>query len=315
MVDNEQPRRPGTGNLPEVPDQPPAGVDPETYRRYMEFQRFQEFQRFTQATPPAAPPWTAEGGNLEPAQGRPDVHEQLAGMRHQLHQIQHSQTKIEKATNPPLWRKILRSTPLRWAVGLLVLILVAVWGVPALIQHYFGSGVSAHTNGAGKPTSIGSSGQLPTAPYDAIAAVYLLPAQGSPASRTCLLFSPAAAKSFTQAFGATSCEAAVGKITAQITDRNAYSDPDMSMLPTPAGNTVTVSSCQFTVIGGPRLGTFTVRRQEDGWLITGYQAQQPCPVPTSTPSTTGPGRPAPTTQGVPTESTIPTGGFSGIPVS
>jgi hypothetical protein len=313
VVDNEQPHQSGTGNLPDVPEQPPAGVDPETFRQFQEFQRFQQFQHFTQTTPPAAPPWTAEGGNLEPAPGRPDVHEQLAGVRDQLHKIQHSQAKIERVTNPPLWRKILRSTPVRWAMGILLLIILAVWGVPALIQHYFGSNVDQHTNGAGKPSSIGVSGLLPGAPYDTVAAVYLLPAQGSPASRTCLLFSPTAAKTFAQAFGAASCEAAVGKITAQITDRNAYATPDMSMLPNPTGDTVTVSSCAFDVTGGPRLGTFTVTKQEDGWLVTGYQAQQPC---TSSVPTTGPGQPtATTTPGLPTEQPIPTGGFSGIPVS
>jgi hypothetical protein len=286
VVDNEQPGQPGQpgpGNLPDVPEQPPAGVDPETFRQFQEFQRFQQFQRFTQATPQAAPPWTAEGGNLEPVPPGPDVHGHLAAVRTQLQQLQDSQAKIERATNPPLWRKILRSTPLRWAVGLLVLILIAIWGVPALIQHYVGGG-GTPTNNAGKPTSIQDSGQLPGAPYDAIADVYLFPAEGLAPDKSCLLFSAGAAKSFAQAFGTSSCPAAFINIAGQITDKDTYSDPDMSMLPVATGTTITVSSCDFDVEGGPRLGTFTVTRVAKGWQITSYQAQQACPAPTAPPT-------------------------------
>jgi hypothetical protein len=290
VVDNEQPRPQGPGNLPEVPETPPAGVDPETFRQFQEFQRFQQFQRFNQGEqppPPAAPPWTAEGGNLEPFHGQqppgpghPAVHHQLAGVQQQLTQIQQSQAKIERATNPPLWRKILRSTPFRWAVGLLVIVLIAIWGVPALVQHYVGGDNDQHTNTAGKPTSIQQSGQLAGAPYDAVADIYLFPAEGMTPDKSCLTFSASAAKSFAQAFSTSSCPAAFTKIASMITDKDAYSDPDTSKLPTsPTGDTVTVDSCDLGVTGGPRLGTFTVTHVDKGWLITGYQAQQPCPAP------------------------------------
>jgi hypothetical protein len=306
--ENEQP---GTGNLPDLPAAPPAGVDPETFRQYQEFQRFQEFQRYTNAPPQAGAPWTAEGGNLEP---RPDVHEQLTGVRHQLQKIQDSQAKIEKVTNPPLWRKILRGTPFRWAVGILILIVLAVWGVPALVEHYFGSDAAAHTNGAGKPDTPGDSGQLPTGPYDAVVDVYRLPAEGFAPSRTCFIFSAAAKKSFAQAFDVPTCEAAITKIASQITDRDAYAEPDLTRLPVPAGTTITVSSCDFTVTGGPRLGAFTVTKQEQGWEITGYEGPLPCPATTPpTGPTTGSAQTT-TPTGPATEPAIPTGDFSGIPV-
>lgn len=269
--------------MPEVPETPPAGVDPETFRQFQEFQRFQQFQRFTQGqTPPpdAAPPWSAAGGQLEPVQGRqqpPPVHEQLAVVQAQLHEMRQSQAKIERATNPPLWRKILRSTPFRWAIGLLVIVLIAIWGVPALVQHYVGGGNDQHTNTAGKPTSIQQSGQLAGAPYDAVADVYLFPAEGLSPDKSCLTFSASAAKSFAQAFGTSSCVAAFTKIAGEITDKDAYSDPDTSKLPTnPTGNTVTVDSCDLGVTGGPRLGTFTVTHVDKGWEITGYQPQRTC---------------------------------------
>jgi hypothetical protein len=287
VVDSEEPRPQGPGNLPEVPEAgpgtPPAGVDPETFRQFQEFQRFQQFQRFTQgqqgqqSPPPAAPPWTAEGGNIEPAH---PVHHQLGQVQQQLHEIRQSQAKIERATNPPLWRKILRSTPFRWAVGLLVIALIAIWGVPALVQHYVGGGTDQHTNPAGKPISIQQSGQLAGAPYDAVADIYLFPAEGLAPDKSCLTFTASAAKSFAQAFGTSSCVAAFTKIASEITDKDAYSDPDTSRLPSnPTGNTVTVDSCDLGVSGGPRLGTFTVTHVEKGWQITGYQAQQPCPAP------------------------------------
>jgi hypothetical protein len=303
--ENEQPN-----NLPDLPEVPPAGVDPETFRQYQEFQRFQEFQqRYTQAPPPTAAPWTAEGGKLEPTHA---VHEQLAGVRHQLKQIQDSQAKIEKVTNPPLWRKILRSTPVRWAVGILLLIIVGTVGVPLLIQHYFGSDSAAHTNGAGKPNSAGESGQL-VGPLDSVVDVYVLPAEGQPPSRVCFMFSAAAKRDFAQTFGAPSCEGAISKIEPQITDRTAYAETSAANVPEPTGQSAVISSCDLIVSGGPRLGTFTVTKQDQGWEITGYAAQQPCP--TATPTTTGPVAPAPTTTpGIPTEPGIPTNGDTGIPI-
>jgi hypothetical protein len=291
VVDNEQPRPQGPGNLPEVPETPPAGVDPETFRQFQEFQRFQQFQRFNQGEqppPPAAPPWTAEGGNLEPfhgqqppSPGHPAVHHQLAGVQQQLNQIQQSQAKIERATNPPLWRKILRSTPFRWAVGLLVIVLIAIWGVPALVQHYVGGdNHDQNTNNVGLPTSIEGSGQLASSPYDAATDIYLFLGEGQSAHNACLTFSASARQSFAQAFGTASCDAAYTKIAGQITDKNAYSEPDISQLPpSPTGTTITVDPCLLGVTGGPRLGEFTVTQVPNkDWLISGYQAKT-CPAP------------------------------------
>ncbi|HEY4460343.1 MAG TPA: hypothetical protein VGN81_38895 [Pseudonocardiaceae bacterium] len=135
-----------------------------------------------------------------------------------------------------------------------------------------------HTSSAAKPTSIQQSGQLPATPYDAVAVIYLFPAEGIAPDKSCLIFTASAAKSFGQAFGASSCAAAFTKIASQITDKDAYSEPDTSRLPSnPTGNTITVDSCDLGVTGGPRLGTFTVTHLEKGWQITGYQAQRTCP--------------------------------------
>jgi hypothetical protein len=309
--ENEQPSQPDTGNLPEVP---PAGVDPETFRQYQEFQRFQEFQRYTQAKAPSGAPWTAEGGNLEPAAPRPDVHEQLAGVHARLQKIQDSQAKIEKVTNPPLWRKILRSTPFRWVIGILVLILLAAVGVPLLIQHYFGNHNQVSGNGA-NPLPKNQSGALTTGPHQAVFDVYHFIAERD-AKDGCFIFSASAANAFARAFNTGSCSAAFAAIYPQVADAPSYGNPDLTELPSPQGPRMTISSCDFSVTGGPRLGTFTVTQQDQGWEITGYQAQQPCPADSTTPPTTGPTEPAPTTsQGPASEAPIPTGGFSGIPVS
>ena len=124
--------------------------------------------------------------------------------------------------------------------------------------------------------SNGVSGQLPQTPLDAVVDVYLLSATGVPGNQICFIFSPSAGAEFAKAFGVGTCTAAIGKIRPQITDASAYASTSPANVPQLGARTVTVSSCNLAVSGGPLLGTFTVSKQDQGWEITGYQAQQPC---------------------------------------
>lgn len=273
VADNEPPAEPPTPpfGLPALPagqsvqpaqPAPPPGLSADEYRRFQEFQRFQDFQRFSQAgqQPPPAP--VAQQPHQELAT-------QLSDMRQQL-------ARIERVTNPPTWQKILRNKWLHRLVWLVVLIVVATWGVPTLVEHYFGNHDADSTGPAALPLPKGQSGVLPEGPHQAVADVYMFVAENQPTA-ACLIFSTAAAGQFATHNDAATCPAAVTALSGQVTDRADYGQPDLTILPSPQGNTMTISSCSFTVSGGPRLGTFVLTKQEQGWEITAYDGAAPCP--------------------------------------
>lgn len=260
------------------PPTPPHGMDADEYRRFQEFQRFQDYQRFVEAQRQGANlPVPVQPGQPVPHHPQPPALEtQLDGMRQQL-------ARIERVTNPPLWKKILGNKWLHRAVWLVIVIAIAVWGIPMLIQHYFGNHANAD-NQANTPLPKEQSGILPEGPHQAVADVYMFVAENN-ARYTCLLFSNAAAKQFATALGTATCAQAVPSVHGQVTDASSYGQPDLTQLPSPQGASMIISSCDFTVTGGPRLGTFTLTRQEQGWEITNYLAAAPCPAPSSVPPT------------------------------
>lgn len=261
------------------PPTPPRGMDADEYRRFQEFQRFQDYQRFVEQQQQQA--------NLpvpvEPNQPvAPQPHPQQHALEAQLDTMRKQLERIERVTNPPTWRKVLGNKWLHRALWLVVLVAIGVWGVPALIQHYFGN----HNN-AGGPGSLplpkGESRELDASSNDTVHDVYMYIAQGYP-KQACFYFSDAAANRFGRAFGQSNCEAAATKIKSMVTDAASYAEPNLKQLPVPLANQqqTTISSCSFDVSSGPRLGTFTMTRQLDNtWLITGYAAQQPCPTTSS----------------------------------
>lgn len=263
---------------------PPRGIDADQYRRFLEFQRFQEYQRFVESQQGA-------GGNLPvpvpaaqptaPAQPTQAPHaqleEHLVGMRQQL-------ARIEKVTNPPTWQKILRNKWLHRAIWLVIVIAVASWGVPKLIEHYLGGGDQQTTTGpANLPLPVGQSGVLPDGPHQAVQDVYLFVSQDNRAYQKYLcsdLFTPTAARQFGAAHtGGGTCVQAMDRLHAQIRPGAAdtYGQPDLTPLPAPKGATMVISSCDFTVTDGPVLGTFTVVQQSKGWRIENYAAPTACP--------------------------------------
>jgi hypothetical protein len=270
-------------NADEPTDQPtpPRGLDADEYRRFLEFQRFQDYQRFVetqQGTGNNLPvPMPAAQPSAPPQPPHPELAAHLAGMRQQL-------ARIEKVTNPPTWQKILRNKWLHRALWLVIIVALASWGVPKVIQHYLGGGDQQTTTGpANLPAPIGQSGALPTGPHDAVQEVYLFVGDNNPSYQRFLcsdLFTPTAARQFgaAHADGGT-CVQAMDRLHAQVKPGagDTYGMPDLTQLPAPQGTSMVISSCDFTVTDGPMLGTFTVVQQDKGWQIVNYAPPTACP--------------------------------------
>ena len=268
MAENQPPDEAPTppSGLPALPaGQPPTplppGLNADEYRRFQEFQRFQDYQRFV----------ASQGGGPSA-----EVSAQLSDMRQQL-------ARIERVTNPPTWQKVLRNKWLHRLVWLVVLVVLATWGVPQLIHHYFGNS-NEDKGPAALPLPVGQSGILPTGPHQAVADVYMFVAENQP-TPACIIFSASAKTSFVRSVGTKDCPSAVRSLYGQLTDKDSYAAPDLTYLPSPQGPSMVISSCEFTVAGGPRLGTFTLTKQQEGWEITGYAAPALCPAPSSSGST------------------------------
>jgi hypothetical protein len=297
VAENEPPAQqpgphPHSDNLPSVrppavpagsdAPTPPRGMDIEEYRRFQEFQRFQDYQRFVQAQQGPQPPAPIPPGPPGELPPHSELESQIVGMRQQL-------SRIERVTNPPTWQKILRNKWLHRLLWLVVIVLLATWGVPKLIHHYFGGTDQPGGTAALHPGEIQGSGRLATNPKDGVAAVYHIVAEAPP-DEACLEFSPAARAEFARDLGAPTCLQAVRHIHAEL-DRaavNAYAFvqvPDSALVRN--GTSAQVSSCGMTIDAGPRLGLFTLTQDSsDEWLITGHSREpDPCPAPTTVPPT------------------------------
>lgn len=114
---------------------------------------------------------------------------------------------------------------------------------------------------------------LPTTPKDSIRAVYHYVAANQP-SVACALFSAQGAQQFAADLKEPSCAAAVQHAATQVQNSGSYGDPkfaDDSAVVSDA--TASVSSCSMSWSGaGPKLGAFTLQRQQNGgWIISGHQ--------------------------------------------
>jgi hypothetical protein len=313
--DNEQPTDPPEQPpvpSPQQPAQPQPDWSQEQLRQFQEFLRFQQFQEFSrqQDQPPAAPPPTAPpltgpdqptppsglpaipASTLPavPATNAPDLHQQLAGVSQQLTELSASQRRVERVVNPPLWKKILRSRPVRWVFALIILAIIGIWGVPALVHYYIGGSDSASSGS--NPTRAAVTSLSHDHPFGTIAHIVegIGPGNGT---ETCQeYFDAAGQNAFAAAVGADNCADAILKLHPQVTSQDAYENPvfsqDVLQLPQVPGpgqpQTVTISNCSVQYNGGPPLGTFTLRysAQQQGWLVNGYASPTRCAPPTST---------------------------------
>lgn len=259
---NEEPgepdREPGSALEPHRPSPPPADWDPEQVRRFEEFRRFQEFQRFQEQ----------HGG--DPTAG-------FTGER------------APERTKRPVWLRLLGNKYARRAVYLAVVIAAAM----IAYEVNFGGGDDdrpASETGGG---TYRTNQILSTKPYEAVRGVYDAIAQEDPATgqppvpQACGRFREDVQQVFAVNMGYPDCRAAVLALHEQVDSVNAYAESmPSSGFEQPLGDTMTVSSCDFAVVGGPRLGRFTLTQVEKGqWLITGHQTEpDPCPKPKPTPS-------------------------------
>jgi hypothetical protein len=209
-----------------------------------------------------------------------DVAEHLAGMRQQL-------ARIERVTNPPLWQKILRNKWLHRAIGIVVIIILATWGIPRLVHHYLGGQQPAGGAAALHPGTVQGSGKLYDNPLDAVAEFYHVIMGGPPGNvNACQVLTPAAQQQWSRLQGVASCPAAVAKVYGELNaaQRDAYSTVSVPTAVPTGPHTAQVSSCAMTIdADAPRLGLFLLTQDSQlEWQVTGIQAEpDPCPPPPS----------------------------------
>lgn len=289
--DADQPREivPREPALPEL--------NPEQRRQFDEFQRFQAYQRYVaqQAkvsdNEPVAP--LDQGREHAPVTA---VHKQLTGIHARLDEVLASQQRTERAVNPPVWKKLLRSRLVSWLVVLAVLIAGGIW----VLQHFFGSrtqGPAATPQPVDRPGAVALGG---THPDETVIGIYHNVAAGN-ARDVCVVFTDAGKRQFAADNGVPTCEDAVRKLHAQVTDVTAYNNSLVSSRDVGVDdgdsyqrNSFVVTSCAAGITGGPRLGEFAlVRAPNRTWIVAGHRNES-CPS-------------SPTTSTSDSESALPTG--------
>jgi hypothetical protein len=273
---------PGAAVQPSASAQFPAPEPPpseEQLRQFQQFQQFQDYLRYTETQQHMS------GGALVPDQGRPPV-----PPPHQGGELVADQNR-QPALRPkmPGWLSWLVRKIVGWAIALLLIGLAATWAY----HHYFPS----TTAGTDTKTVTDSGGGtyhtnqvLSTDPYDAVAKVYKGVAAGLPVD-ACGRFSTAVQAKFATDMGYAdgNCQTAVLGLRPQVTDPDAYYESISNVSSTPQTATMTINSCDFSIQGGPALGTFIVTKVDLGqWLITGHTpgpTQCAAPSPSTTPTT------------------------------
>ncbi|TDQ05700.1 hypothetical protein [Labedaea rhizosphaerae] len=245
------------------PGPPPAVPDPEQLRQFEEFRKFQQFQEFQRYAQ------TEEGQRALGAGS-------AVGFPY------------PQPPKRPAWQRFLRGKLFRKLVSALVVVLVLVWAY----NHYFGASEDNDPQGAAGPGSVQEPGRLSPSPQQAVIALYKMVAQGGAEEACTLVFDQQGGLAFAQDFGATTCQAAITTLAAQVSkdsvDRNAYAAPKVTeQAMTLNGTSAIVSSCELNVVGGPPLGKLLLTENGGGWVITDHE-NETCPPKTSGAPTTTP---------------------------
>ncbi|MCI2417086.1 hypothetical protein MOQ72_06605 [Saccharopolyspora sp. K220] len=264
---NESPRPQPGANLPEstrpaeivdaevveseVVDKPTSATPPQQpsdeeefrqYQQFLEFQRFREWQQ-SQGGDVVAPPPTA------PPAAQP---------------------------KKPWWKRALWLLRFK-LVRRLIYLLLALLLIPYAIDYYFSGGDS--NSGGGTGTGGVPADSVPvksTNPQQAVRGVYNW-LRGANPERACEMFDAAGKSGFAAAHQAPDCTTAANQVHAQITDPNAYANPNFGHdAVTIVGTEAQVLGCRMQVSGGPLLGSFRLTQQPDGgWTISAYNLQTP----------------------------------------
>lgn len=224
---------PGKDLAPRQPQPPAPPMDQEQLRQFQEFQRFQEYQRYQEATGQAPQP---------PKQPRNGKRWWLVVLRNGL-----------------FWR----------ALFLLFVVVAGIWAY----DHYFGrddaGDIAQDSGGVTGP----AQGLSSPAGLQGTVGMFYKHVSFADTTRACTLFlRDDTRQKFANAYQASDCAAAVKDLKTKVTSVDKYQQvmfpPDM--LKTPTTTKVTINSCELTVEGGPRLGTFVVEKVGSGWVITDW---------------------------------------------
>ncbi|GAA3554627.1 hypothetical protein GCM10022222_42860 [Amycolatopsis ultiminotia] len=276
-----QPPAPHPSGTPGNPSGTPE-IDPEQYRQFQEFQRFQEYLRFTQAQQGNEPAPVTDAALVPAGTRRPDT-QQGGGYPPAPPNQPGTVARYEEPPRPrrpvPRWLKRLGGKILGWVLVLVLLGLAGTWAY----HHFFPSdeGKSSAQIAAEGGGTYHTNQILTTAsPYESVRRVYDGIAQHGPGQRSmvdhvCGLFDQATQQKFATDLDYPSCDAAVDGLHRKLDPTpgsvDAYAESISKHSGWPPGESVVISSCDFTITGGPALGDFTVKQVDKGqWLITGH---------------------------------------------
>ena len=158
-----------------------------------------------------------------------------------------------------------------------IVILAVLGGGQYYLSNIFAP-ADTGTGGASGGASIPLQG--PANPAYAVSSVYAAVGNDDPAKVCQSVLGGIGGVRFAAAFKASSCEDAVHKEHAKVTDSEIYAG---MTVPTTAvhqdsPSSATVYSCAMAVSGGDPLGAFVLTRTDNGWLIVDNEPDPtPCP--------------------------------------
>ncbi|MET8756822.1 hypothetical protein [Lentzea sp. NPDC004782] len=242
---------PGKDLAPRQP-QPPATPMDEQFREFQEFQRFQEFRRQQEATGQTAPQGTP-----------PPAAPQAAQQPYPSYEPQPYRPRNR-------WWLFVLTSRLFWRMLFLLLVVISVlWAY----NHYFGTDdpgdIAQDSGGVTGP----AQGLSAPAGLQGTVGMFYKHVSFADTTRACTLFlRDDTRQKFANAHNASDCATAVKSLKKQVTSVDKYQQVMFppEMLKTPTTTKVTINSCELTVEGGPRLGTFVVEKVGSGWVITDW---------------------------------------------
>ncbi|WP_420848774.1 hypothetical protein [Prauserella marina] len=271
----EQPPGDNTPGAEVEPAQPtgPPRIDPEQLRQFQQFQEFQKFQELQRQQQP--------GGELTTGQTYPPT----TTATQQL--VPHQQPPRRKI---PGWLEWLGKKLIGWLIFIILLIIGLTWAY----NYFLGSDNSGDSKTQAKMGggTYHTNEILSDKPYEAVRQVYDAIAQEDPANgeplvaEACGRFDNQAGVQlrFAENLGYPGCREAIIGLHEKVTNVNQYAESVYPKWYDPTANTVRIDSCDFTISGGPALGTFVLTKQDykNQWLITGHEpGPATCPAPST----------------------------------
>ncbi|MFI9385282.1 hypothetical protein [Kutzneria sp. NPDC052558] len=163
-----------------------------------------------------------------------------------------------------------------------IVILAVLGGGQYYLSNIFApadTGSGANGSGGGAP---GAGIPLAGAanPSIAVSSVYAAIGNDDPAKICPAFFSAHGELNFAAAFAAASCEDAVHKAHAKVTDAQAYAGltVPITAVHQQGSTAATVNSCAMSISGGDPLGMFTLSHSTNGWVVEDLKPDPtPCP--------------------------------------